>query len=317
MKYLIKSILLLILATSYVYASPKLLLKDKSGTRFLQNLNGYPAALQPLIAEKYQQQPDLYEIIVTQQHDYYLLYFLSGKMWKATKVKVQIDNSGQPHSLVDNEAFEETENKPDNQEQDDFACPDNNIQFVVISAYPHVGSVNEAIRLVSEAANKKYKTMTLLDENIDAKIYKNWLSCPNLKGFYSISHGLRDGIVVGKGDFIGYEFFRKKQFNNLYKDTIVIMNACQSYNYPFGTQLMYGNAMYNSTYNKSPGPNAYEYVGGHTNLLMDVSELSSACLMVKALEGGKIDYDTLKLCIGSQDMHYQNFGISQPGRTMK
>jgi hypothetical protein len=44
------------------------------------------------------------------------------------------------------------------------------------------------------------------------------------------------------------------------------------------------------------------------------SELSSACFMAKAIDGAKMDYETLQSCIGDQGIYYQNFGISHPGK---
>jgi hypothetical protein len=311
---LVSSLFTVSLISINAIAAPKVIFKDIHHKQRVVQATAVPQAIHGVIKSLEAKYPDLHEIVVYKLSDHYVLYLLSGKVWEVTKVRVELDTSGEIKRVIDDVQGVEKELQSAWEEETNPVCPDPSIQFLALSAYPGVAAVDESMAIVSEAAKKKYKTMTIVDEYADGKTYQDWLSCPALKGIYIIGHGSPEGLMVGKGDFVSYKYFSNKKLMNNYQSTTVMINACQVYNYPFGTNIMYGNQLNASEYIKNPGPNAYEYVGGHTNLLMYSSELSSACFMAKAMNGAKMDYDTLKSCIGNQDIHYQNFGMSQPGK---
>jgi len=279
------------------------------------NASRLPLAVSDVIKTAQVKDPTLYKVIAYQYKDHYVIYLLSGKYWKATKIRVNLDANGKLTNLM--EPYLGDDQQQSNSEEQPAVCPDNTIQFVVISAYPGVGEVDKAIATVSAAAKKKYKTMTILSESADAQTYKNWFSCPNLKGFYSIGHGSNSEMIVGNETIVDYSFFEQDEFINKYRGTTVILNSCELFNYPFGPQMMFGNAVTESQYSKNPGPNTYEYMGGYIDLPMSYSELASACFVAKAINGAKMDYLTLKQCIGSMDVHFQGFGLAYPGKFLK
>lgn len=295
--------------------SPQVIYKDIYNQHQNWKATNMPQAIAKIIRDLETKKTDLYQIVVYKMKDHFLLYQLSNKEWKATKWRIDLDMTGIVKKISasydgeDNNELEELE-----RQQRPGKCPDESVQFVAISGFPGVGGVNEAIKMVSNTAKQKYKTMTILDKKADGETYRNWLSCSGLKGFYSVGHGANDSIMVGNGDVVSYKFFANSQLINKYKSATIILNSCQVYNYPFGTEVMYGNAEKFSTFVNNPGPNAYEFMGGHTNLLMEDSELSSACFISQAIMGAKMDYDTLKLCVGKRDFNFKNFGLSQPGR---
>lgn len=314
------SFTLLLVSTSAISAPP-VLFKDISETRHSFKASSLPPVVSTAIKNIQNTKPDLYKIIVYKNENHYVIYKLSGKSWEAEKTRIDLDSTGKVANFTDHyqgglkELKLSTNNNLINEDKPGI-CPDPNVQFLAISAYPGVAAVNESIAIVSEEAKKKYKTMTIVNENADVNTYKNWLSCPNLKGVYSIGHGAPDEMIVGNGEALSYSFFNQQTMVNKFKNTTVIINACQVYNYPMGTNIMYGNAMQASEFSRNPGTNAYEFMGGHTDLLMFSSELSSACFTAKAIAGEKMDYDTLKQCISDKDIHFQNFGLSNPGRYM-
>lgn len=314
------SFLAISLISTNVIASPVILIKDMQDTRHTLKSTAMPSALNGVIKKIEAENPDLYKIIVYKSQNHFILYLLSGKTWSAETIRVDLDKSGNIINMINHYSAGLKTLKPSLATSDSAAndssesCPDAKVQFLVISAYPYVAAVNDSIAIVSEAAKKKYNTMTILDEKADGQTYRNWLSCPNLKGIYSIGHGTPEGIFVGNGDLVSYDFFNQPNMKNKYKNTTVIINACQVYNYPLGSTIMFGNAQEASEFSENPGPNAYEFMGGHINLLMRVSERSSACFTAKAIEGAKMDYETLKQCIGTKNIHFQNFGLSNPGR---
>lgn len=312
----VNSVVVMSCLTVNAQAATKVIFKDIYNKHQAFNATPMPQSIRGVIKKLETKSPDLYQVIVYKMKDHYTLYQLSGKEWSAKKMRIELGPNGEVSKLsesIDDKADRDELNDA-SKEETKPACPDESVQFVAISAFPGIGGVDQAIKIVSDAAKQKYKTMTILSEEADGKTYKNWLSCSNLKGFYSIGHGSPDAIMVGNGDIIDYDFFADPTLKNKYKSTTIIFNTCQVYNYPFGTEIMYGNVEYASEYAENPGPNAYLFMGGHTNLLMVSSELSSACFMAQAVMGAKMDYDTLKLCIGKQDLFYRNFGISEPGK---
>lgn len=312
-KYLLTApIVIASIISNQAIAATKIIFKDINNMSFALATNSAHEGINNLLNEIQEKHSSLYEIVIYKMPDHYIFYLLSGEVWGATKMRVDLDASGQVSRIIDH--YQKVDHESQGAREDVSSCPDKSVQFVVMSAYPNIGDVNRSIEIVSSAAMKKYKTVTILDENADGQTYKNWLSCPRLKGFYSIGHGMQEGIIVGNGDIVDYGFFMSKKFNNKFKDATIILNSCLVYNYPFGTQLMFGNMMYASDHVENPGPNAYEYLGGHTSLLMHSSELTSACFVEKAIDGAKMDYNTLKECVGDKNIHYQSFGLSHPGR---
>jgi len=315
-KFIASSIMAL--ASTTAIAAPTILFKDLNNQSKQFAHAAAPKAITNFLQTAETKYPNTSKIIVYKNENHYLIYLLSSKTWEAKKIRLDSDADGKLNNIVYNYTggINDLNLTNKNTKSNDIqpgVCPDESVQFLAISAYPGVAKVNEAIAIVSEAAKKQFKTMTILDENADGKTYFNWLSCPNLKGVYSIGHGAPDEMLVGNGDVVSYKFFNQPEMKNKYKNTTVIFNACQVYNYPMGTNVMYGNALQESEYAENPGPNTFEYMGGHVNLLMQVSELSSACFMAKAIEGAKMDYDTLQQCVGDKDFHAKNFGLSNPG----
>lgn len=301
---------IMLLTSTAAMATPTVTFKDVNNPTRSTYI---PHALNTLIQDVQNENSNAYKIIVYKNENHYILYVLSGTTWEAKKIRADFDTTGKMTNLIHNYSGGLNELKPLT-ESKAGTCPDTSVEFLAISAYPGVAAVNTSIATVSQAANKKFKTMTILSNHADGKTYKNWLSCPNLKGIYTIGHGAPDEMIVGNDDILRYDFFNQPEMKNKYKNTTVVFNACQVYNYPMATSVMYGNATSATEFTNSPGPNALEYMGGHTNLLMYSSETSSACFLVKAMDGEKMDYDTLKKCIGNQDIHFQNFGLSNPGQ---
>lgn len=314
---LLLSFLTATLLSAQAFAEPAVTFKDlQHNTRYALSSATMPSKLNVIIKKIQTEQPTLQEIIVYKNNDHYLLYLLSGTTWSIEKIRVDLDASSSAAHVINNYSGSLEDIKPSLKANNEASgvCPDTSIEFLVISGYPNIASVNASIATVSEAAKKKYKTMTILNRQADAITYKNWLSCPNLKGVYSIGHGSPQELIVGNHEVLSYSFFSQPDMVNKFKSTTVIINSCQVYNYPLGTNIMYGNALEATEFSTNPGPNTYEFMGGHTNLLMNSSEESSACFTAKAIEGARMDYDTLKQCISDKDIHFQNFGLSNPGR---
>jgi hypothetical protein len=301
-----------ILSISVAEAAAQVLIKNEKNQPMSAAL--IPPAIWDEIKVLQNKKDHIYKIVVQKKKKNYVLYLLSNQYWKATKIRINVSN-GKIQSFTN--SFTQDNDDDDDPDEQPGVCPDNSIEFVAISAYPGIGKVNEALKEIAAAAVKNnYKTITLLGEEADAQVYKNWLSCANLKGFYSIGHGTNEELLVGNGEVVSYRFFEQETFNNKYNKTTLLINSCQVFNYPLGSELTFGNAFTISQHKASPGPHAYEYIGGYNNLAIGDSELISACFFKQALSGKDMNYKTLKECVGTKDFYYKSFGISHPGRKM-
>lgn len=312
----ISILLTTLLAANNAIAAPSITFKNAYDKHQLRAASSLPTAVTSVIKDLEIKTPDLYKIVVYQFHDHYVLTLLSGKYWGITKIRVDLDSAGNMLHVIDPYQENETELKALKALNDGPAiCPNNQVRFVAISSYPTVGDVVKSIDTVYKVASKKYKTVKILGEKeADAETYKNWLACSNLKGFFSIGHGSNMGIIVGDGEILNYDYFAYDEQAKKLQNTTVVINSCQVYNVPFGSQMTFGNAYTNSQFERDPGPKAYEYVGGYMSLLIGSSEEISACFLVKAMFGAPMDFKILKDCARPYDFYYRDFGISEPGK---
>ena len=294
-----------------VYANPKIIFKRITNPTQTYGVKEIPAPIRVYLEQLLEENKILYGVNVYEFDHYYLIYLLSGNTWGIDKIRVIVDGQGKIRTIEKN--FQGLPFQMAKFSRDlPIVCPDEQVEFVAISAYPGVGKVNEAMQIVSKAASKRYKTMTIVTPNADAQVYKNWFACANLKGFYTIGHGSNEEILVGNGEVITYYYFNGAEHNNKFEHTTLVINSCQVFNNPLGSQITFGNSLTASDFDKNPSLHPYQYMGGYINLLMQSSEMSSACFIEKALSGAKMDYATLKSCAAPYDFHYQSFAIAYP-----
>lgn len=299
-------------------ATPEVIIKNASNMKQLFSPASVPLVIQPTLKNIIATQPNLYKIIAYQFPDHYVLYLLSNKNWHVEKIRVDIDANHTPHLTPSyHENSDELKILAQNTTVSPPVCPDNSVEFVAISSYPDLGDITKAIHSVTQVAQQKYKTVEILSAtDANAQTYENWFSCPNLKVFYSIGHGSEDGIIFADGDYINSDFFTDPAFNHKYQHTTVLINSCNVFDDPFGTEMTFGSAMTKTDFTKAPGPTAYEFIGGYAELAIGASEDVSACFLISAMHGAPMNYATLKNCIGNYDVYYHSFGISAPGRRL-
>lgn len=307
------SLLTTTLISSQVLANPIFVYRDAANKKQMLSVSALPQALNTVIKDIEVKDPNLYKITVYRFNDYYVLYLLSGKYWQLQRVRVDIDSNGKTN-VIEGYKGNDKERQIFSAQYNSPVCPDNSVEVVAISAYPGLGDVSKSIDAVYQIAKSKYKAVEVLTEQADGQTYANWLSCPNLKGFYTIGHGDNEGIMVGNDDVIDYQFFQSNLLKQKYKNTTLVFNSCEVYNHPLGSELLFGSNENKSSYRKNPGPTAYQYVGGYTSLLIGSSEDISACFLSKAMSGAKMDNDLLQGCVSSYDFYYQDFGLAYPGK---
>lgn len=291
----------------------------------VKSISALPAALNSVIHDLETKNSDIHKIIVYRFQNYYVLYVLSSKYWKVTKMRVDTNTMGEVTRIIDSykgteeeykalSAYDEGLSLSEFKTKPKFLCPDPSVEFVAMSSVPDMGTVKESIEAVYQAASQKYKTVKILGEKADAKAYKSWLSCSNLKGFYSIGHGNSEEIVAANDGIVSYRFFRfNLDFKYQNSHTILALNSCEVFNDPLGTIINFGDARSLSQYKRAPGPLPGVFLGGYTDLMVGASENVSSCFIIKKLAGSPANYQTLKNCVGDLDFYYKGFGLTHPG----
>jgi hypothetical protein len=299
--------------------APSIIFKNMNLPNSSATAADLPPAVINYLHEKSLLPKDCSQIAVYQYAKHFVVYFISNAYWGFSKTRLDLDANNTIVNITENYHSNQSEYEMSLTDQPSI-CPDPSVEFVAISAYPDFGDVSESINRVYQAALKKYhhNVVKILGDEADGQTYKNWLSCPNLKGFYSIGHGNEEEIMVGHHDLVPYYFFlREKQFTNKYQHTTLLFNSCLVYNFPFGSELVFGNVLRQTDHFKpfpGTGPKAYQFIGGVTNLAMNDSERTSACFLEHALNGAPMDYTNFQTCVGIADFYYQDFGISYPGK---
>lgn len=294
-----------------------ILYKDASSPEKIFSVSSLPAPVNQMVRDVESKRKDIYKIVVYKFQNYYVLYLLSSKYWETTKIRVDVTATGTVSNVTDSYQGNEAESKAllKGLNSSD-SCPDPAVQFVAISPVPELGNVRQAIDEVYQAASKKYKAVKILGDDANAKAYAAWLSCPNLKGFYSVGHGDNMELMVANGETVPYIIFHDMRYTYKYlnNQTILIFNSCEVFNHPFGSEITFGNAYSATDYEINPGPLPALFMAGYTRILVGPSELTSACFITKGLAGDKMDFSTLKSCVGGRDFYYRGFGMSYPSQ---
>lgn len=299
---------ILVFLSFNVFSSPSILFKNTD------NAKKMPSILRNMINDIAIKNPEVNQAIVYPFQDHYVIYLLSAKSWRVSKIRVDLDSAGAVKSLIP--SYQETADELQNFKNDHAVCPDNNVEFVAMSAFSDVGHVKQAVDAVYQAALKRYHAIEILGPTATGQAYENWLACPNLKGFYSIGPGDNYELIVGNGDVVTYNYFQSDDLVRKYSKTTLILNSPFVYNFPFGSELTFGNSMSKSDFISSPGPQAYELIAGYSDLLIGPSEDASACMATKAIDGAIMDTKLLQNCIGTQNLYYKTFQISESGKIM-
>src|SRR5207248_815881 len=146
-----------------------------------------------------------------------IVSLLSNKYKSVEFVKINLDNHFKPTSLIKNYELksEDMSQSPYEAYKVTPKCPDETVQFVIGNNFTGDSSVKKEVLKVYELAKEKGYNPYLMDTNNSSgpqptvQAYEDWLSCPNVKGFYNESHGWSAGIVLSDGEFIDKRVHRE------------------------------------------------------------------------------------------------------------
>lgn len=186
-------------------------------------------------------------------------------------------------------------------------CPDYNKQFVIGNAFTEHPELNEVVMKVYEMVKQKgYDPMLMnvykpFQPQPTVRNYLNWMSCPNVKGFYNESHGNPEGIVL-KDDFFLYDLVDEYLPNKL-KNSVVLFDSCSTFHDPLLSSM--------TNINKG---NAQQYMAGFINLPFGSSEKTAACFWDLVINHhAKLTQYAIAICASQYSLRLNAFQIKGNG----
>lgn len=244
-----------------------------------------------------------------------LVYLMSSKFKSYDTVKINLTSDFSVKSVIRN--YEPTQNdlsqSPNYARNTRPVCPDQTVQFVIGNSFEIQGpsdemdqSVEREVQRVYQLAIDKGYNPVLLDINNPAGLqptveaYENWMSCPNVKGFYNESHGSTRGISLAD-DMFSYKNVDKylaMQLNHKF----IVFDSCSTFNDPLlasMTKLFKGNSK--------------QYMAGFVPLPFGPSEKTASCVWTSAFDHARLTQDLVDSCSLKNALKPQSYKIKGNG----
>jgi hypothetical protein len=181
-------------------------------------------------------------------------------------------------------------------------CPDASVQFVIGNNFGGDESVEAEVQKTYQLAKEHGYNPILLDVNYPNRpqptieSYENWMSCPNVKGFYNESHGWEEGILLSDGDF-SYSLIESDLVNQL-NNKVTLFDSCETFH----------NPLLDSVMNVKKG-NAQQYIAGIISLPFGPSERTATCFWTIAFDHGALNRKKLNACSKKNHLKLDGYGI--------
>lgn len=186
-------------------------------------------------------------------------------------------------------------------------CPDNSKQFVIGNSFVGHPELDVVVLKVYDMVKENRYNPILMDvyrpfePQPTVQNYLNWMSCPNVKGFYNESHGSEEGILLSD-DFFLYDLVDKNLRGKL-KDDVVLFDSCSTFQDPLlsaMTGLFRGNSQ--------------QYMAGQVPLPFGSSEKTAACFWNLAIKDhAKLTEYTIAYCAQQSGLAVNAFQIKGNG----
>lgn len=185
-------------------------------------------------------------------------------------------------------------------------CPDSSVQFVIGNNFDGDASVEKEVQKVYQLAKDKGYNPVLLNINNPSgpqptvKAYENWLSCPNLKGFYNESHGWEAGIVLSDDEFM-YTRVDRELTKKLTKK-FILFDSC----------LTFHNPLLGAVTETKRG-NAQQYIAGFISLPFGASERTATCIWTAAFQHQELNQKMIGDCAVQNRLQIDGYKIASNG----
>jgi hypothetical protein len=187
-------------------------------------------------------------------------------------------------------------------------CLDESVQFVIGNNFTGDNSVEKEVQKVYQLAKNKGYNPILMDTNNSAgpqptvESYENWLSCPNVKGFYNESHGFNQGIVLSDDDFL-YTVVDNDLVEKMKQD-VVLFDSCDTFQDPLLSAMTKVNE-----------GDSQDYIAGIIPLPFGSSERTAACIWENAFAHEPLTQKLIEVCANKFGLEPDAFRITGNGDT--
>jgi len=235
-----------------------------------------------------------------------IVYLLSSKYKSVDLVRINLANNFVVESVVKNYHLQPNDLKQSPNYGYQPVCPDNSVQFVIGNNFTDDFSVETEVQKVYQLAKDKGYNPFLMDTSNPkgpqptVSAYEDWLSCPNVKGFYNESHGFEEGIVLSDDDLL-YGNINGDLVNKLNHE-VILFDSCVTFRNPLRSSMT-----------DADKGNAQQYVAGKIYLPFGASERTASCFWTQALNQEALNSKMLEECAIDNYLDRYGFGIMGNG----
>lgn len=237
-----------------------------------------------------------------------IVYLLSSRYKSFELYRINLTSQFTVESVINNYKLQDVDQSQTPGYRASFKpkCPDKTVQFVIGNNFTGDESVETEVQKVYQLAKSNgYKPVLMDTNNSDGpqptiQAYENWLSCPNVKGFYNESHGSEEGILLTDGDFT-YDLVNKDLVSKL-NGKVVLFDSCVTFHNPLLASMT-----------DAASGNAQQYIAGLIYLPFGASERTASCFWAEAFNHQDLNADMLADCSNKNGLDPKGFGITGNG----
>jgi hypothetical protein len=234
-----------------------------------------------------------------------LVYLLSSQFKSLEITKINLTPQFTANSVIRN--YQPTANdlsqSPSYVKKSKYVCPNDQVQFVIGNNFKGDESVESQVLYVFMVATRKGYHPALMDTNNPyspkptVEAYKNWMSCPNVKGFYNESHGSILGIMLEDDMLVASEI--EDELKGKLKQDVTLFDSCSTFNDPLLSAMI-----------NADKANAQQYMAGIVPLPFGPSEKTAACFWQAALNNAVMNKNLVEHCAKKSGLNPSAFRIT-------
>lgn len=237
-----------------------------------------------------------------------IVYLLSTQFKTAQIVRIDLNANWEVTNIIPNYSITSADlsQSPSTFYKRKPNCPDDKVQFVIGNNFYGDDSVETEVQRVYQAALTKGYNPFLMDVNNPTgpqptvQSYEDWMSCPNVKGFYNESHGYEQGILLTDDDFT-YRDINSQLVGKLDHE-VILFDSCETFHNPLLDAML----------NPNKG-NTQQYVAGIISLPFGSSERTARCFWLNAINDQELTKTMLKNCSIESGLDPNGYGIAGNG----
>jgi hypothetical protein len=229
--------------------------------------------------------------------DYLVIQLLSKHSYSVVSKQIKINQKYEIVSVDHSYQVQERDHE-EHYGSEKLTCPDEDVQFVVGTPVPDYPTAKAATdNVFKQAQANGLKAVQLYGPKASVQNYKNYLSCPKLKGFFNVGHGYNEGILLNDGTLTHVTFTNELK-DKFQEAAVIVFNSCEVVNEPLKSAI-------------AKDSDVQKFIGGITTLLIGPSEKASICFWEATFKGAEMS-KSVKECNAKFDSS-DVFGIEGEG----